>query len=302
VGVSPANLTGTMPAGAKVQKVTTVGTATPVSYRVSDGFVAAPVATLAGMVVAYPAPNAPTPANTLPMDSVHGSAGCGTTVCPQEILRVAFPAVTLAAADFASYYLCDVDRSTNVESNCTAAGNGTYTVGKAADGTTPIMTFAALPAAASAQSVNRVFVERNGRVYVGFQERTTTATSTRLNKLAFEALAAALGITAPAINPAPSPYVGAWTAAYTGDDAGSCPTGSINAVGFLTGSCSSTITLQSFTVSGTVSAAGVADFSASGASTTGARFTGMLSGSSGAGTWTLPVPLRAGTWTATKVP
>ena len=297
VGVNPATVTGTMPAGAKVQKFTMVGMEAPVGYRASDGSVSTAVPTLPAMVTAYPAPSAPTPGNTLSMGTLRGSAGCATAVCTQEFLRVAF-----APRNAAAYYLCDVDRATDVQSNCIAAGSGSYTLGKAADGNTPIMKFAGLPTAAAVQTFTRVFVERGGRVNLGFEDKTVTSTSTRLNKVAFEALALALGITPPKINAAVSPYVGAWTAAYTGDDTGSCPTGAIDALGNLSGSCSSAITLQAFIVSGTVSTAGVADFTAAGGSSTGARFAGTLAGTAGSGTWTLPIPLKYGTWTATKQP
>jgi hypothetical protein len=53
-GVNASALTGTMPAGAKIRKHTGVSTATPVAYRVSDGYVGSGVTTLAGLVAAFP--------------------------------------------------------------------------------------------------------------------------------------------------------------------------------------------------------------------------------------------------------
>src|SRR5207247_5100498 len=145
-----------------------------------------------------PVPTTPTASNTASMGGLHARgvvhvySACvpttGTTVCPQERLRVAF-----GAGSAVTYYLCDIDTSTNAQTHCGAVGTGTYSLGTVADGSTtgtPIMKFAGLPAATSIQSFTRVFVERSGHVYFGWQDKLTTRTSTRLNKVAFEALAA----------------------------------------------------------------------------------------------------------------
>ena len=295
VGVDPSKLTGTMPAGAKVRKIASVATAAPVSYRVSDGFVGASVTALPGVVTAYPVPATPAAANTLSMGGLHGSAGCGSTVCSQERLRVAF-----ASSNATTYFLCDIDTSTNIQSNCNAVGTGTYALGKAADNATPIMTFSGLPAATSVQTFTRVFVERSGHVYFGFRDKLIPSTQTRLNKIAFEALAATLGIVPPTISELASPFAGVWNASYTGSDVGSCPAGIIDALGHISGSCTSAIVGQTFVVSGTVTAAGVAAFTASGGSSTGATFTGALSATSGSGSWSQPAAGGSGFWTATK--
>jgi len=298
IGVDPA-LSGTMPAGAKVRRVVQTNTASPVAYRVSDGFIGGGVTTLAGMVAAFPVPAAGTVVtanNTASMAGLHGNAGCGQTFCPQERLRAAF-----GSGNTVTYYLCDIDTSTQVQSNCTVAGTGTYSLGTAADGTSPIMSFAGLPAATSVQTFTRVFVQRNGHVYYGWKEKLENFTQSRLNRVAFEALAAALGITPPTIAPAASAYAGNWSASYSGSDTGSCASVVINALGQLNGSCTSTGVGGSFTVAGSVTSAGVASFSASGGTSSGAAFTGSLTTSTGSGSWTQASTGFSGNWTATKL-
>lgn len=299
IGVNASALTGTMPAGAKIRKITNTGTATPVMYRVSDGFVGGSVTTLAGLVSAYPVPATPTAANTASMARLHFPSSCtpatGTTVCPQEGFRVAF-----GSSGAATYYLCDYDVSSGVQSNCASAGTGTYSLGVAADGSTPIIKFAGLPASSSIQAYTRVFVERSGHVYYGWQDKTTRYTHTRLNRVAFEALAAALGITAPTINDGSALYAGTWSASYSGADTGSCAAITIDAVGHIDGSCTSTTVGGTFTVTGMVSAAGSASFSASGSTSSTATFAGSFTATTGSGTWTWPSSAGNGTWTAAK--
>ena len=79
VGVNAGSLTASMPAGAKVRTTLLVGTATPVQYLASDGFVGG-VTNLDGLVAAYPVPATPTALNTASMFNLHGYAGCGQTM------------------------------------------------------------------------------------------------------------------------------------------------------------------------------------------------------------------------------
>ena len=192
VGVDPSLLTGTMPAGSRLQTITSVSTATPVGYRTSDGTVGLGVTTLTSMVAAFPTPASPTGSNTVSTGNLHGSTGCGTTICVQERTRVAF-----SGGNTTTYYLCDTNTSTNTSYNCVADGTGTFVLGTALDGVSPIMTFANLPAAWAVKTYERVFVETNGAVYFGFQDKLSTATQTRLNNIGFRAVAAQLGISAP---------------------------------------------------------------------------------------------------------
>jgi len=293
-GVNAAGLSGTLPAGAKLRTVTVTSTTTPVQYRVADGTVSG-VSTLAGLIAAYPTPASPTAVNTASMARLHSTAGCGMTLCPAEALRVSF-----GATGVANFYLCDYDTSNFTTTNCTAAGSGNYALGTAIDGVTPIMTFSGLPASTSVQAFTRVFVQRNGVIYYGWKDKLSTATTTRLNKAAFEALAVALGIPAPTIDSAPSAYAGSWSAAYVGGDTGSCASVSIDATGYILGSCTSTGLGGTFIVSGQVSSTGVASFVASGGTSSGAGFSGSFTSTAGSGPWTQPSNSISGTWTAVK--
>ena len=225
---------------------------------------------------------------------LHNSNPCGVTAaCAQERLRVAF-----GASNAATYYLCDIS-STGAQTNCGAVGTGTYSLGTAVDGSSPIMTFAGLPDVASVQTFTRVFVERGGHVYFGWKDKLTNTTTTRLNKVAFEALAQALGIAAPTFSDTPSIYAGTWTASYLGADTGSCASVAIDAVGHLSGSCTSTGVGGSFVVNGSVTSAGVATFTASGSTSSGATFSGSFTSTAGSGSWDWPSH-GSGTWTASK--
>ena len=292
VGVNAAALTGSLPAGSKIRRIKSVNTATPIAYRVSDGSVAG-VTSLAGLIAAYPVPTTPTGANTASLAGLHGSAGCGATFCAQEWLRAAF-----APGNVAVFYLCDIGSTGST--NCTAIGNGSYSLGTAADGTTPVLKFADLPAATSIQTFTRVFVERAGVVYWGWQDKPLGSVQTRLNSVAFEALAAKLGITPPTIGSAASTYAGTWSASYTGSDTGSCSAVAIDAAGYLNGSCVSTGVGGSFIVSGSVSSTGVATFTASGTTNSGATFSGSFAGATGSGAWLWASHSSSGTWSATK--
>lgn len=294
-GVTAQTLTGTMPAGAKIRKITNVETQTPVGYNPADGTVGNGVTSLAGMVAAFPVPAAQvtiTTGNTVSLGGLHGSAGCGAAQCPQERLRAGF-----GTGNAVTYYLCDITTSTGAQSNCTVAGTGTYATGTAADGATPILTFAGLPTAASIQTFTRVFVQLGGKVYFGFQDKPTTSTQTRLNKVAFEALAAALGITPPSI-PAHAPAAaGTWSVSYTGGDTGNCTAMAVNAAGHVIGTCTSTGLGGSFIVSGSVDAAGTLSL---GSTSSDAVFSGTLAGSTGSGPWQSLSLSASGTWTATR--
>jgi hypothetical protein len=96
-----------------------------------------------------------------------------------------------------------------------------------------------------------------------------------------------------------SSFQGNWSASFTGGDSGSCTGLVFGKAGTISGQCSSAnLSGALFSVSGTVSASGQAQFVGGGAST-GATFTGSLStGGTGSGTW-VNSPI-SGTWTAAK--
>jgi hypothetical protein len=294
-GVSAAGLSGTMPAGAKVRKIVNTDLSTPVGYDPTDGTVGNGVTSLATLVTAFPVPAAGTTittSNSVTMGGLHGTAGCGTTVCLQERMRVAFGGGTSV-----TYYLCDVNTSTSVQSNCTVAGTGSFANSIAADGTTPIMSFSGLPSAASVQTFSRVFVQLSGKVYFGFQDKLTTSTQTRLNKVAFEALSTALGITPPSISAHPVSAGGVWSVSYVGGDTGNCAAMTVNAAGHVIGTCTSTGLGGSFIVSGTAAADGSLTL---GSTSSDASFSGSFGATTGSGPWHSTSLSVSGTWTATR--
>ncbi len=76
-------------------------------------------------------------------------------------------------------------------------GNGSYTITTLGDGRA--MTLNNPPALALALTYNRVFVERAGKVWFGYQNRTALSSRVRLNNTASNALLSQLGL--PAVNP-----------------------------------------------------------------------------------------------------
>ena len=207
IGV-PNGLPGTMPQGATVHVQISTSTYAPVYYHgtanlnnsVTLNYPA--VTTVAQVVAAFPLPSSPAAGNTIGMGRLQPSYTCpgnaGSCVVAQQLLRVAF-----GAGDSASYYLCDLSWPSGTiakPNNCAAAGTGSYNVGVGIDGATPILTFTGLPAQADSMSSTRVFIETGGQVWYGWQDKLGTGTATELNDVAFGALAAALGISAPPVS------------------------------------------------------------------------------------------------------
>ena len=96
------------------------------------------------------------------------------------------------------YVLCDLNWPVNTAFNCQPKNTGTYNKTMDIDGVTPIMQFAGLPPKADVKTTTRVFVEKDGEVWYGSQDKLTNTTQTRLNDIAFVPIAAQLGITEPA--------------------------------------------------------------------------------------------------------
>jgi hypothetical protein len=89
-------------------------------------------------------------------------------------------------------------------------------------------------------------------------------------------------------------FAGTWSGSYAGSSSGTCSSLVVASNGDITGSCVDG-NVGSFTVTGTVNAAGTVSMTAS----TGPTFSGTLSTTStGSGTW-IGVPSGGGTWTAT---
>lgn len=106
-------------------------------------------------------------------------------------LRAAF-----AADNVVKYYSCQ-ERYNGSTRNCDQIGTGSYTIATAGDART--LSFAGLPALASARNSNRVFVERAGKLYHGYQNRAAVTQNVRPNTVASVALLGKLGL--PSIDP-----------------------------------------------------------------------------------------------------
>jgi trimeric autotransporter adhesin len=108
---------------------------------------------------------------------------------------------SFAAGNVVNYWLCLITVSSTASRNCVAAGSGTYTIETLGDAR--VMRFAGVPAnAASLLSFNRTLVERAGKVQYGSRSKLTSTNQVRPNKVATDALFAALGL--PAVqSPAP---------------------------------------------------------------------------------------------------
>jgi hypothetical protein len=109
------------------------------------------------------------------------------------LLRVAF-----AANNVASFYQCLQRRLDGSTRNCTAIGSGTYAIQTLGDAR--VMTFTGLPAVAQKLGYTRVFIERGGKVWFGYQSPVgVTNALLRLNLEATNAVFAPLGM--PAVKP-----------------------------------------------------------------------------------------------------
>lgn len=94
----------------------------------------------------------------------------------------------------ATYYSCLQRWNNGTPFNCETIGTGTYAVSMLGDAR--ILRFANLPAQAGPLSYERVFVERAGRVYYGYENKLRSTYSLRLNGVAASALLSTLGMPA----------------------------------------------------------------------------------------------------------
>lgn len=128
-----------------------------------------------------------------------GSAAVGTGPAPgfytsNTVFRVAFKG---SGANATTYYACRQRFNTGSSRNCRVIGTGSYAISVLGDAR--IMTFTNLPAATAALPLTRVFVERGGRIYYGYQLKLNPTSSARLNLPATHALLTQLGL--PVIDP-----------------------------------------------------------------------------------------------------
>jgi hypothetical protein len=128
------------------------------------------------------------------------------------MLRASFPGGNAIA-----FHACQhrVDGSTR---NCNVVGNGTFTIETLGDAR--VMRLGALPAPISALPYVPSFVERGGKVWASYQNKTVATSTTRLNLVALNALATQLGL--PTVDPAvplattPGSFQGLWTLGVAG--------------------------------------------------------------------------------------
>jgi len=105
-------------------------------------------------------------------------------------LRVAFKG---SGTNPVTYYACQERFNNGSTRNCTSIGTGSYTITTLGDAR--VMTFSNPPAQAAPLNYNRVFVERGGYVYYGYQSKPIVGISARLNTAAANAFLTQLGLT-----------------------------------------------------------------------------------------------------------
>lgn len=124
-----------------------------------------------------------------------GSAPVGSGPAPgyytsNTRLRAAFKG---SGANAVAYYACKERFNNGSSRNCEPIGTGTYTIATLGDAR--VMTFNNLPAQSAPLTYTRVFVERGGLVYFGFQSKPSVNNSARLNAEGATALMTQLGVT-----------------------------------------------------------------------------------------------------------
>ncbi len=132
-------------------------------------------------------------ASSVSMGSVEGAVvpptGTGGYFTTTANLRVAFT----GGGNAVSYYSCLVRSSNGGARSCTSIGSGSYVIETLGDAR--VMSFSNLPALAQRLDNRRVFVERGGTVYVGYQAWTGITRSTRrMNLTAANAIFGTLGL------------------------------------------------------------------------------------------------------------
>lgn len=105
-------------------------------------------------------------------------------------LRVAFKGT---GTNPVTYYACQERFNNGSTRNCTAIGTGTYTITTL--GNARVLTLANPPVQAAPLSYNRVFVERGGLIYNGYQNKPNSTNTARFNNAATNALLTQLGLT-----------------------------------------------------------------------------------------------------------
>jgi hypothetical protein len=199
----PSGLSGVLPAGATAVTVQSRSLIEPVAYNPNDGSLAAgytnpALTTLDAVVAAFPAVQTPNGGGgTLSMGTLQSTYTCpqgqSSCVIAQQRLRA-----MLDTGNVARWVLCDLNWPANTNAgNCQIIGSGSYARRIGADGQTPLLTFSGLPTQADSRGWGRVFVETEGQVWFGYQNKLTTTVTTRLNDVAFAPIATQLGVIVP---------------------------------------------------------------------------------------------------------
>ena len=105
------------------------------------------------------------------------------------LLRVAF---TGSGTNPVTYYACKERFNNGSVRNCTVIGTGSYTITTL--GNARALTLNNPPLQATGLNYNRVFVERAGAIYFGYQSKPIVTNKARLNASAATALLAQLGV------------------------------------------------------------------------------------------------------------
>ncbi|CAN5659401.1 hypothetical protein BH11PSE7_BH11PSE7_29270 [soil metagenome] len=151
-----------------------------------------------------------------------GTLGTATTGGTQSTYYTTntFLRVSFSAGNVAKYYACKQRSTDGSPRNCDSLGTGTYTISTVGDART--LSFGSQPSLFTSLNYERVFVQRGGKVYFGYKNRTVASPSARLNLTALNALATQLGIPTLDVNAtlalSQSSYAGDWRASDNTDD------------------------------------------------------------------------------------
>ena len=131
-------------------------------------------------------------------------------------LRIAFKGT---GTNPVTYYACRERFTTGSARNCTAIGTGSYAIQTLGDAR--VLTLTNPPVQAAPLTYNRVFVERGGAVYFGYQNKPAVTNTARLNLVGGNALLGRLGMmpedpAAPLALTAAS-YQGTWDVSRDGN-------------------------------------------------------------------------------------
>ena len=133
-------------------------------------------------------------------------AGSESYYTTNTLLRVGF-----GPGNVAKYFACQQRATDGSTRNCDPIGTGTYSIVTLGDAR--VLTLANTPVQAAVLQ-ERVFVERGGKVRVGYKNRTTPNSTARLNLPAANALLTKLGMETinpdAAFNLTPASYQGDW--------------------------------------------------------------------------------------------